>query len=110
MNAKALKPVHIPASMAVVVTLARLLQRLEGSSESVSPQQYRTVVERLSQELQRTPPGEAFDAVLSAFPAAAELYENLHYQNAGLCRSPLEGGLNAELKARELLHRLSKGG
>jgi len=38
--------------------------------------------------------------VLEAFPAAAQLYENLNYQHAGLCRSPMDASLAAELAAR----------
>jgi len=38
--------------------------------------------------------------VLDSFPAVAELYENLHYEHAGLCRSVLETSLAAELAAR----------
>jgi hypothetical protein len=46
-------------------------------------------------------------AVLNTFPAAAELYENLNYQHAGLCRSPLDRSLAAEVKARELIRKLT---
>ena len=35
-----------------------------------------------------------------------ELYENLHYARAGLCRSPLERATEAELQTRQLLQRL----
>jgi hypothetical protein len=43
--------------------------------------------------------------VLGAHPAAAELYENLQYEHAGLCRSPLEAALNAELLAGAAIQR-----
>jgi len=43
--------------------------------------------------------------VLDAHPAAAELYENINYQVAGLCRSPLDASMNAELKAHQALQR-----
>jgi hypothetical protein len=39
-------------------------------------------------------------------PAPAELHENRHYAEAGLCRSPLEAAVEAELVARDLLARL----
>lgn len=102
----AAKSVTISASLVPVVMLARLLQRLESSAEPVSPDQYRSVVERLSSALQGAPQGEGFDAVLDAYPAARELYENLNYQHAGLCRSPLEVSMRAELEARRVLARL----
>jgi len=80
--------------------LARMLERLDRSAAAIDPDQYRGVVERLSEELRLAPHDAALDAVLEASPATAELYENLQYQHAGLCRSPLEQALNAELAAR----------
>ena len=83
-----------------LVTLARMLERLDRSPVAVDPQQYRGVVEHLSEVLRVVPHDAALDAVLDASPATAELYENLQYRHAGLCRSPLESSLNAELAAR----------
>lgn len=108
MDAKATKPLPIPAELQALVTLAQLLQRLEASAVPVAPQQYRSVVQRLERELRNAPPGAVLEAVLSALPAAAELYENLHYEHAGLCRSPLEPALNAELSARQALQRAAR--
>ena len=48
--------------------------------------------------------------LLDHFPAAAEVYENLQYAHAGLCRAPLEMSLQSELAARELLARVSRPG
>ena len=83
-----------------LVTLARMLERLDRSGVAVDPKQYRAVVEHLSEVLQAVPRDAALDAVLEASPATAELYENLHYEHAGLCRSPLDAAMNAELAAR----------
>jgi ferritin-like metal-binding protein YciE len=83
-----------------LVMLARMLERLDRSSVAVDPQQYRGVVEHLAEVLRSLPHDAALEAVLSASPATAELYENLQYQYAGLCRSPLEAASNAELAAR----------
>lgn len=80
--------------------LARMLERLDRSSVAVDPQQYRGVVEHLSEVLRSVPHDAALEAVLSASPATAELYENLQYEHAGLCRSALEPALDAELAAR----------
>jgi len=99
------RTVSIPASLTVVVTLSQLLQRLEGRPAGVSAGQFRTVAQRLSDALRDAPPGEALEAILGTFPVAAELYENLQYEHAGLCRSPLEPALNAELAARQALQR-----
>ena len=83
-----------------LVMLARMLERLDRSAVAVDPQQYRGVVEHLAEALRSAPYDAALEALLEASPAAAELYENLQYQHAGLCRSPLDAALNAELAAR----------
>lgn len=83
-----------------LVMLARVLERLDRSAEAVDPQQYRGVVEHLVDVLRTMPHDATLEAVLDASPSTAELYENLQYQYAGLCRSPLEPALNAELAAR----------
>lgn len=91
-----------------LVVLARVLERLERSHVPVDPEQYRAVVDHLAAELEIAPRDAGFEAVLDNFPAAAELYENLTYQHAGLCRSPLELSLGAELGTKALLARLAR--
>lgn len=88
-----------------LVTLAQMLDRLERSARAVDAEQYRVVASRLAEELEAVPHDATLEAVLGQFPAAAELYENLHYQHAGLCRSPLEAGLDAELAARAAIDK-----
>lgn len=83
-----------------LVVLARVLDRLERSPQPVDPEQFRSVVARLAAELEAAPRDAGLDAVLETFPAVAELYENLNYAHAGLCRSALEPALAAELAAR----------
>jgi len=92
-----------------LVMLARMLERLDASAIAVDAQQYLTLVRHLAEELRAAPQDAALHAVLSAFPAAAELYENLQYQHAGLCRSPLEAALRAEMSARAAIAAASKG-
>ena len=91
-----------------LVMLARMLERLDRSAVAVDPQQYRGVVEHLSELLLSVPHDAALEAVLAASPATAELYENLQYQHAGLCRAPLEAALNAELAARAAIDAARK--
>lgn len=86
-----------------LVMLARMLERLDRSAEAVDPQQYRGVVEHLAEVLRSAPHDAALEAVLEASPSTAQLYENLQYEHAGLCRSPLEASLNAELAARSVI-------
>jgi hypothetical protein len=46
--------------------------------------------------------------LLDHFPAAGEVYENLQYAHAGLCRAPLEASLVSELATRDLLSRVNR--
>jgi hypothetical protein len=88
-----------------LVLLARVLERLERSTEAVDPDQYRSVVNHLASELAVAPRDAALQAVLQACPFAAEIYENIHYQYAGLCRSSAESGVAAERSARAAIER-----
>ena len=65
----------------------------------------RGVVLRLTESLRDASAGVALDRLLGVFPAAAEVYENLRYPHAGLCRAPLETSLNTEFAARAALDR-----
>ena len=99
---------HAPPSMTrltVTHVLAELLERLEHSEIPVAPDQYRSVVRHLVNELNTVESDLALHALLDSHPAAAELYENVNYQYAGLCRSPLDFALNAEQLARQALVR-----
>jgi hypothetical protein len=89
----------VNANMNLVV-LAQMLERLDRSAQAVDAEQYRTVASRLTAELEAAPRDATLEGVLDAFPAAAQLYENLNYQHAGLCRSPMDASLGAELAAR----------
>ncbi|WP_241517030.1 hypothetical protein [Roseateles puraquae] len=96
----------LPVELLSLVRLAHLLQGVEH--QTVDPHQYRLLVEKLSAELREHQAHPALATVLDHFPAAAELYENLQYAHAGLCRAPLEASLQSELAARELLARVSR--
>ena len=91
----------IPMNLAL---LAQLFERMDRGSRPVDGAQYRDVALRLSQEIEQTDDHEAVQALLSASPAAAELYENMHYAHAGLCRSPLDAALAAEAAAVAAIH------
>lgn len=86
-----------------LVALARMLERLETKAPSVDAGQFRMVVERLKAELAATPHDAVLEAVLATFPCTAELYENMQYEHAGLCRSPLEVAAQAEIESRRVV-------
>jgi hypothetical protein len=108
MKSNATPYVRLPPRLTVVFTLARLLQRMELSTAPIDARQYRSVATRLAEELGTVPADESLAAVLQAHPAAAELYENLYYAHAGLCRTPLELAAEAEAETLALLARLGR--
>jgi len=108
MNATSSNVNTIPERLRVVLTLAHVLERLDRTGGVVGADQYRSVVEHLSTELSRLDAEPALQAILDAHPSTAELYENIHYQHAGLCRSPLDTSLAAELQARQVMVRAAR--
>lgn len=94
-----MKTLQSPSRTAAV--LAQLLERLDASRLPVDAHQYRTVVARLSDML--SDDSVDWQPLLAESPAAAALYENLHYADAGLCRSPLDAAMNAEMLARKAI-------
>lgn len=85
-----------------LVLLAQLLQRLDQSREAVDGAQYRVVAKRLTSEIEQAD-HESVQTLLALSPSAAELYENMQYAHAGLCRSPLDAALAAEAAARRAI-------
>ena len=94
-----------PTALTELAAMAVLLERLERQPRKASAQQYREVVQRVSRMLADAEPGTALDALLGAAPATAELYENLQYAHAGLCRSPLDASTAAEQEAAAAIAR-----
>jgi len=101
----ATKPYSRKTDLTVTHVLAELLERLERSAVPVGAEQYRSVVKHLVNEFGAIEPGKALGDLLESHPAAAELYENINYQYAGLCRSALDASLAAEREAKALMSR-----
>ena len=101
----ATKPQPSKSSLTVTHVLADLLERLERSEEPVGAEQYRSVVLHLINEFDEVEQGSGLHAILDTHPAAAELYENVNYQYAGLCRSALDASLASENQARQATAR-----
>jgi hypothetical protein len=95
----------ITGALKTAITLAELLQRVESSNQAIGPGQFRLLVLHLQRLLLELPADDGLEALLNSFPAAAALYENLRYAQAGLCRSPLEASLNSELRARAVIDK-----
>ncbi|HZY17566.1 MAG TPA: hypothetical protein VFE82_03745 [Ramlibacter sp.] len=86
-----------------LVTLVQVLRKLERSRVPVDPEQYRSLVTHIADELRNHPRDAGLEALLTAVPELAELYENLQYEHAGLCRSPLDAAVGAEQAARDAI-------
>ena len=99
LNSRGMKTLHAPTRTATVV--ARLLERLDASRVPVDAHQYRIVAERLAGLM--LDPDVDWQHLLAQSPAAATVYENLHYAEAGLCHAPLDQAVAAEVAAREAI-------
>jgi hypothetical protein len=98
--------IEVPKTLLAVARLARLLEALERSGGRVDAGQYRLLVQRLQQALGDVAGHAGLGALLDHFPAAAQVYENLQYECAGLCRSQLDLAVATEGAARALLKRV----
>lgn len=90
-----------------LIALAGLLERVERSGQAPHPEQYRALASQVGHALDAELPSDALKAVLDAFPAAAEIYENRHYVQSGLSRAPLERSVATEMLATQVLHRVA---
>jgi hypothetical protein len=97
MKAEARHP--LPARLQTLAAMAGLLERLDRQPRRASAEQYRSVARQVAALLAEAEPDALLQMLLDVAPATAELYENMHYEIAGLCRAPLEAALNAELAA-----------
>ena len=89
----------LPARLHSLAAMAGLLQRLDNELGSASAEQYRRVAQQVSALLAQAQPDAHLHALLAVAPATSEVYENLRYDIAGLCRAPLAAALDAELAA-----------
>ena len=98
----------IPHRLQPLAALALMLEKLERQPRQASAEQYRHVAARLRELLDQGTVDPALPRILDVFPAAAEVYENLRYGQAGLCRSGLEAAVEAEQRARDVIERLRR--
>ena len=110
MSAAQIDSSTLRSRLETVIALARLLERVERQPGSASPEQYRTLVQHLGLALAQEMPEQALQTVLGSHPAAAEVYENLHYAQSGLSRASLERSVETEQQAREAIRRAARRG
>lgn len=99
----------VPGHLTVVFMFARLLERLERSGDVVHAAQYRFVVRQLAREFALVQPDAHLDALLAVFPAAAQLFENLHYAQVGLCHAPRDAAEAAHEQAQYAIEQARRG-
>jgi hypothetical protein len=90
-----------------VFALAHLLQRVEAGKTRVDADGYRQLVSHLQVALSEEMPADALQAILDAYPAASDVYENLHYAHSGLSRATLERSVASELQTQQILARIA---
>jgi hypothetical protein len=103
-----MSPSEVRSHMHNVVALADLLECVETGAAQASASGYRLLVQRLQVALGKDLPGDALLDVLDRYPAASEVYENMHYQHSGLFRAPLERSVSSELIATHILREVSR--
>ena len=102
-----MNPSSIRSRLETVFALAHLLERVEAGTVGASAEGYRQLVSQLQSALAEAMPVDALRSILHAHPAAAEVYENLHYAHAGLSLASLELSVTSELLARQELARIA---
>lgn len=90
-----------------VIVLAGILERMERNTASLDANQYQVVVARLKKALSTDLPEDMLQAILNAHPAAAELYENMHYEHSGLSRLSLDQSIATETLAAQAIARIA---
>jgi hypothetical protein len=103
-----MSPSEVRSHMHNVVALADLLECVETGAAQASASGYRLLVQRLQVALGKDLPGDALLEVLDRYPAASEVYENMHYQQSGLFRAPLERSVSSELIATHILRDVAR--
>jgi hypothetical protein len=103
-----MSPSEVRSHMHNVVALAELLECVETGAAQASASGYRLLVQRLQVALGKDLPADALLDILDRYPAASEVYENMHYQHSGLFRAPLERSVSSELIATHILREVSR--
>jgi len=106
MSGPSTEPLH--TRLETLIALARLLERVEAIPVTVGAGQYRALVRQLQAALRAPLPAAALQAILSAHPATAEIYENLHYETSGMSRSSLDRSVATEMLATQLIHKVAR--
>jgi hypothetical protein len=106
---RAMSTYEVRYRLHTVVALAELLECVENGTAHASADGYRLLVQRLQVGLSQDFPADVLLSLLDEYPAASQVFENMHYEHNGLSRSPLDRSVSSELMARQILTWLSRG-
>ena len=98
----------IKSTLQAVIVLAGILEHMERSNAPIDAHQYQAVVARLKEALSMNLPDDTLQAILNAHPAAADVYENMHYKLSGLSRSSLDQSISTETLAAQAIARIAR--
>lgn len=98
----------IRTRLETVIALAHLLECVETGTARANADGYRRLVLRLQAALSEDIPADALQAILCAYPATGQVFENLHYAQSGLSRASLERSVTSELQAKQVLARAAR--
>jgi hypothetical protein len=90
------------------VELALLLEKVERTASPAKANLYQVIVHQLRRVLVRGLQANDLECLLEAFPAAAELFENIHFQQLGLSRAPVLNAAYSAAMTKRLMARLVK--
>ena len=103
-----MSPSEVRSHMHKVVALADLLECVETGGATATASGYRLLVQRLQVALGKDLPADTLLAILERYPAASEVYENMHYEHSGLFRAPLERSVASELITTHILRDVAR--
>jgi hypothetical protein len=98
----------IRTRLETVIALAHLLECVETGTARTNADGYRRLVLGIQAALSEDIPADALQAILCAYPATGQVFENLHYAQSGLSRASLERSVTSELQAKLVLARAAR--
>ena len=92
-----------------LIAMVNLLERVDANPSLIGAAQYQNLSRLVQSLLSDELPVDVLRTVLRNSPAAAVLYENLHYDRSGLSQSQLDRAVSSELLADTVIQRARAG-
>lgn len=88
-----------------LIAMVNLLERVDANPSLIGAAQYQSLSRLVQSLLSDELPVGVLRTVLRNSPAAAVLYENLHYDRSGLSQSHLDHAVSSEMLADTVIQR-----